>query len=140
MKTNKSQFLTPPCIQKIQKPWGYEIIFTPPESPVTGKILHLNKGCRFSYQYHDKKKETLCLFKGRAKIILDGQENEMEPLRGYYIKPFVKHRCQAITECDILEASTREKGKTVRLEDDYGRGTETEEARKKRGEEEIYMG
>lgn len=120
---------------KVEKPWGYEIIFTPSESPVTGKILHLNKGSRFSYQYHDKKIETLCLLKGKAKIIIDGQEIEMEALKGYFIKPFVKHRCQGITDCDILEASTREEGKTVRLEDDYARGTETEEARKKRTED-----
>lgn len=125
---------------KVKKPWGYEIIFTPPESPVTSKILHLNKDSRFSYQYHDKKTESLCLLKGKAKIILDDQEIEMEPLKGYFIKPFVKHRCQAITDCDILEASTREEGKTVRLEDDYERGTETEEMRKQRGEKGIYMG
>jgi len=129
-----------PYVQKIEKPWGYELIFTPPDSPVTGKILHLNQQARFSLQYHDKKQETLCLLKGRAKIILDGQEIEMEPLKGYFIKPFQKHRCQGISECDILEASTKEEGNTVRIEDDYARGVETEEMRKKRTEKGIYMG
>jgi len=115
---------------KINKPWGYEIIFTPPDSPVTGKILHLNQGARFSYQYHEKKTETLCLLNGRAKIILNDEEIEMEPQKGYFIKPIVKHRCQAITDCDLLEASTKEEGTTVRLQDDYQRPDETEELRK----------
>ena len=125
---------------KINKPWGYEIIFTPPDSPVTGKILHLNQGAKFSYQYHDKKEETLCLLKGEAKIIIEGQEFKMEPQKGYLIKPMVKHRCQGITDCDILEASTKEEGQTVRIEDDYQRGTETEESRQKRGSDDVYLG
>jgi len=115
---------------KINKPWGHEIIFTPPDSPVTGKILHLNQGARFSYQYHEKKTETLCLLNGRAKIILNDEEIEMEPQKGYFIKPIVKHRCQAITDCDLLEASTKEEGTTVRLQDDYQRPDETDELRK----------
>lgn len=119
-----------PYLQKIIKPWGYELIFTPPDSPVTGKILHLNRGARFSYQYHDKKQENLCLLSGRTKIIIEGKEIEMELTKGYFIKPMIKHRCQAITDCDILESSTKEEGNTVRLEDDYSRSTETEEMRK----------
>jgi oxalate decarboxylase/phosphoglucose isomerase-like protein (cupin superfamily) len=124
-----------PYIQKIIKPWGYELIFTPPDSLVTGKVLHLSKGARFSLQYHNKKQETLVLLNGQAKIILEDekgqlQEIEMEPMKGYFIKPFQKHRCQGISECDILEASTKEEGNTVRLEDDYSRPTETEEMRK----------
>lgn len=126
--------------QKILKPWGYELIFTPPDSLVTGKILHLNAGARFSYQYHDKKQETLCLLKGKAKIIINDKVIEMEPLRGYFIAPMMKHRCWSITDCDILEASTKEEGNTVRLEDDYSRGTETEETRKQRTENKVYMG
>lgn len=129
-----------PYSQKVLKPWGYELIFTPPDSPVTGKILHLNRGARFSYQYHDKKQENLCLLSGRAKIIIEGKEIEMELMKGYFIKPMVKHRCQAITDCDILESSTKEEGNTVRLEDDYDRGIETEQTRKQRTKSKVYMG
>lgn len=114
-----------PFAQKILKPWGYELIFSPPDSLVVGKILHINAGARFSYQYHDKKSETLCLLSGQAKIIIEGKEILMENRKGYFISPMTKHRCQATTECDILEASTKEEGNTVRLEDDYNRPTET---------------
>ena len=141
----KKDFSTVPFRQKVLKPWGWELILTLPESPVTGKILHLNQGCRFSLQYHDQKAETLILIAGRAKIILEDREGvlkemEMKPFQGYFIRPFQKHRCQGIIDCEILEVSTKEKGRTVRLEDDYGRGTETEEARKKRKEGKVYMG
>ena len=127
---NNTKSTLSPYSQRIEKPWGYELIFAPPEAPVTGKILHINKGARFSYQYHDQKQETLCLLQGKAKMIIDDNEFEMEPLKGYFISPLTKHRCQAITDCDILESSTKETGNTVRLQDDYGRGTETEAIRK----------
>jgi len=141
----KKDFSIKPYVKKIEKPWGYELILTPEESSVTGKILHLDDGKRFSLQYHDKKKETLALISGKALIILEDEkgdlkEIEMEPFKGYFIRPFQKHRCKGITGCDIFEASTEEEGKTVRLEDDYARGTETEEARKKRTEGKAYMG
>lgn len=116
--------------QKIIKPWGYELIFTPPDSPVTGKIEHVKAGARCSYQYHDKKRETLCLIKGKAKIIIEGKEVEMKLKKGYYLKPLVKHRFIGITDCDIVESSTKEEGNTIRLEDDYSRPTETEIIRK----------
>ena len=119
---------------KVEKPWGYELILTPSESPVTGKILHLKAGARFSYQYHEQKQETVVLIFGQAKLIFEDesgklQEVEMESQKGYFIKPYVKHRCQAISDCDIMEASTPEVGKTVRLEDDYSRPDETEAER-----------
>lgn len=135
MEPDKSKFSVKPNRQKINKPWGYELILTPPDSPVTGKVLHLNKGCRFSLQYHDEKIETLTLISGKALIILEDEkgdlkEIEMELFKGYFIKPFQKHRCKGIIDCDIFETSTKEKGNTFRLEDDYQRGTETEDVRK----------
>lgn len=132
----KRNFSTIPFQIRVDKPWGWELILTPPSSPVTGKILHLNFGHRFSLQYHDKKEETLTLVSGQAELILENENGqltaiEMEPQKGYLIKPLQKHRAKGITDCDILEASTPEEGNTVRLEDDYARGTETEEERVK---------
>ena len=119
-----------PFVEKIDKPWGYELILTPPDAPFAGKILHINKDARLSYQYHEKKKETLCLINGRAKIIFNDQEEEMEMKKGYLINPLDKHRFQGITDCDLFEVSTIEEGTTVRLQDDYKRPDETEELRK----------
>ena len=114
-----------PYVRKIIKPWGYELIFTPKDSPVVGKIIHIIKAARLSYQYHDTKRETLCLITGQADLIINGQEIQMEPKKGYDIKPMTKHRLIGLTDCDIVEASTKEEGNTIRLEDDYQRPTET---------------
>jgi len=119
-----------PFVEKVEKPWGYELILTPPDSPITGKILHVKKDARWSYQYHETKQESLCLIKGQAKLIFNDQELEMELNKGYFIKPLDKHRVQGITDCDIMEVSTPEAGTTVRLQDDYQRPNETEEVRK----------
>lgn len=146
MKADKSKFSTKPFIQKVIKPWGYELVVTPENSPVTGKFLHLDDGKRFSLQYHDKKMETLTLIQGEAKMILENGQGEMEEIKmelnkGYFIRPFQKHRAQGIRSCLIFESSTKEEGNTVRLEDDYSRGTETEEKRKTRIiKSGVYMG
>ena len=134
-KIKTEKFSTSPYRLRVDKPWGWELIFTPAESRVVGKLLHLKAGCRFSFQYHNKKRETLILLSGRAKIILENsqgkiEEKEMKPKKGYFIRPFQRHRCQAITAADILEASTKEKGTTVRIEDDYHRRNETEKDRR----------
>jgi len=118
-----------PYQKKVEKPWGYELILTTDDSPVTGKILHLKAGSRFSYQYHEQKEEILTLVKGQAKIIIEGEEFLMQLNFGYHVKPLVKHRVRAISDIDIFEVSTPEKGKTIRLEDDYQRSDETEEDR-----------
>ncbi len=142
---DKSKFSVKPLFQKVIKPWGYEILLTPEESPVTSKILHLDDGKRFSFQYHDKKIEALTLIQGEAKIILENEQGEIEEIKmelnkGYFIRPFQKHRAQGIKDSLIFESSTKEEGNTVRLEDDYHRGTETEEKRKTRIRSGVYMG
>lgn len=124
--------------KKIMKPWGYEILLSPPESPVVAKILHLNPCCQFSLQYHEEKEETLILVRGEAKLILGGikeggelKEEMMVKDSGYFIPKELVHRCFGITECDIFESSTLETGTTVRLKDDYNRINEAEEERNK---------
>lgn len=121
---------------KIEKPWGYELLLTPPEAKATAKILHLNKGSRFSLQFHEKKAETLVLINGEAKLIWGNDkdhlfEEKMGNGRGYFIPKGLIHRCEAVTDCEIFESSTKEEGTTVRLEDDYARKDEIEEERLK---------
>ena len=59
-----------PIRKKISKPWGHEIILSSDDSPVTSKILHINKGNRFSLQYHEVKEEVLTLISGKAFVYL----------------------------------------------------------------------
>ena len=125
-----------PFAKKVEKPWGYELHFTPDNLPYMGKIHHIDSGKRLSLQIHDKKIESWYLKKGRAKIIWEDKngkliETEMEEGYGYSCQIGQKHRLVGITDCEIIEVSTPEIGNTIRLEDDYSRPTETEEMRKK---------
>ena len=142
---DKSKFTTQPFTQKIEKPWGFELLFSPEDFPVTCKILHVNAGARFSLQYHDQKEEVLTLLSGDALLYLEDengavQKIKMVPRQGYAIHKLQKHRCQGVTDCEILDCSTPEVGTTFRLEDDYGRGTETEAIRKTRRKKGVYTG
>ena len=120
--------------KKIVKPWGHEIIFTPPEALAVGKLLHINAGAKISLQYHEIKEETLILINGEAKIVFGLDKNNlteklMKPNVGYFISKGLIHRIIAVSDCDLFESSTKEEGVTVRIEDDYNRGNETEEER-----------
>ena len=125
-----------PARQRISKPWGWEEIWA--ETPFyCGKKLFIVAGKRLSLQYHDEKLESQCLVQGRALLLLDDDSGalrsiEMEVGRGYTIAPFRRHRLIALEDATIIEVSTPETGTTFRLEDDFGRPDETDEARAQR--------
>lgn len=132
---DKSVFTNQPFLKKVEKPWGYELIFTSEDLPYTGKLMHINAGKRLSLQIHDKKQETQILINGKCNSIIENVNGEMEtismvPNQGYTMMIGQKHRLQAETDCDVFEVSTPEIGNTFRLEDDYARPTETDEMRK----------
>ena len=126
--------------KKVEKPWGYEILFTPPTISYAGKIIHIEAGKRLSLQVHDKKQESYTIASGRGGVMLENTNGEMEeielqPGTGLTVAIGQKHRLFGITDCDIFEVSTPEIGTTFRLEDDYNRPDETEELRNKEREE-----
>lgn len=140
-KFDPATFLTDPHLKKIEKPWGYEIHWTPATLPYMGKLIHVNAGARLSLQVHDKKQESWFIISGRGKVIWENTqgeliETELENGKGYSCALGQRHRLAGITDCDIIEVSTPEIGTTFRLEDDYKRPDETEDQRaKERGEE-----
>lgn len=105
--------------RKVEKPWGYEIIFADTDL-YTGKLIIINKGCRTSLQYHEKKDETFYFSSG--KVVLQIGDTKITPScnEAIRIRPNVIHRIMAIESSVLLEVSTPHKG-TTRLEDDYGR-------------------
>ncbi len=135
MSVDKSKFTNSSYVKRIEKPWGYELIFTPEYLPYTGKLMHVKAGTRQSLQIHDKKIETYYLGSGRGGVIIENNKGILEKIEfekevGYTTTIGQKHRIFAITDCDVIEFSTPETGNTYRLEDDYSRSTETEEMRK----------
>lgn len=132
----KKRFNNEPYARRVEKPWGWEIHWVPDDMPYMGKHLHINKGHRFSLQYHDKKRESWYLLSGKAKLIWDNdlgqlEEIELEPGKGYTTDLKQRHRIYGVTDCDIIEVSTSEIGVTYRLEDDYARAGRNEDAKER---------
>jgi quercetin dioxygenase-like cupin family protein len=95
-------------------------------SKYVGKILHINAGESLSLQYHEVKDETIFLLSGTVRFWAGSSLEELEEVelaRGeaFRVLPGTVHRMQAISDCDILEASTPHLDDVVRLEDRYGR-------------------
>jgi mannose-6-phosphate isomerase-like protein (cupin superfamily) len=112
-------------IRRVEKPWGYELIFAHTERYV-GKVLHVNAGEALSLQYHNVKDETLYLAEGEVELVVEEDGRLVSTtLRGgdsYRITPGTRHRMVAGEGgCDIIEVSTPELEDVVRLEDRYGR-------------------
>ena len=129
-------FSLEPRARRIIKPWGYEVLLTPPDVPYTAKLIHVHAGKRLSLQLHDAKIETQTLVGGRGVLVLEGADGqlhdiEMQPGVGYQVAVGQRHRLCAALDSDaiIFEASTPELGITLRLEDDYARPDETEQLR-----------
>ncbi|MBV9897162.1 MAG: cupin [Chloroflexi bacterium] len=129
-------FSVEPHSRRIEKPWGYEILLSPPDVPYTAKLIHVRAGKRLSLQLHDVKVETQTLVAGRGILVLEGDDGElheidMQPGVGYHVAVGQRHRLCAAPDADatVFEASTPEAGTTLRLEDDYARPHETEEVR-----------
>jgi mannose-6-phosphate isomerase len=105
-----------------------------------GKILHVNAGARLSLQLHDAKQETWLLMNGRAEVLWDDNqghlvETELQPGQGYSTAIGQRHRLVGVTDCDVVEVSTPERGTTWRLEDESARPNETPEQRQKERDE-----
>lgn len=114
------------AVKRVEKPWGHEIIWAHTDRYV-GKILHIAAGQALSVQYHERKDETVYLLTGEmkywVKLDADGEMQDMRLRMGdaFRITPGTIHYMEAVTDCDVLEASTPELDDVVRLKDRYGR-------------------
>lgn len=108
----------------VPKPWGHEIIWAHSDRYV-GKILHIKAGHALSVQYHERKDETVYLLRGELSYRVDAGEGlrdvGLKTGEAFRITPGTVHQMEAITDCDVLEASTPDLDDVVRLSDRYGR-------------------
>lgn len=112
-------------VRIVPKPWGHETIWANTELYV-GKILHVKAGHALSIQYHMQKDETIHLLRGELRYLTGVQGGPLEetPLavgESFRNRPGIVHQMIAVTDCDILEASTPHLDDVVRLQDRYGR-------------------
>ncbi|HWW61187.1 MAG TPA: cupin domain-containing protein [Thermoanaerobaculia bacterium] len=115
-------------VQRVSKPWGYELIFAKTGRYV-GKILHITEGESLSLQYHEMKEETLYVVAGELRLTIEhnGDRRDVMLRQGeaFHIPPRLIHRMEAIVDTDVAEVSTTELDDVVRLEDRYGRAGTT---------------
>ena len=113
-------------VRRVPKPWGHETIWAANDLYV-GKILHITAGQALSVQYHEVKDETVYLLAGELKywVQLPGrdapEDMRLMPGDAFRIMPGTIHYMEAVTDCDVLEASTPHLDDVVRLKDRYGR-------------------
>lgn len=112
------------AVRIVPKPWGHEVIWAHTDRYV-GKLLHIKAGHALSVQYHERKDETIYLLRG--EMVYRVQENgELRDVRlavgeAFRNVPGTIHQMEAVTDCDVLEASTPDLDDVVRLSDRYGR-------------------
>jgi mannose-6-phosphate isomerase-like protein (cupin superfamily) len=111
-------------MRRVEKPWGYEIIWAETGRYV-GKILHIAAGQKLSRQYHNVKEETFLVERGEMDLEV-GEGATMRTVRmktrdAFHCTPKTVHRMIAVTDVDVVEVSTPELDDVVRLEDVYGR-------------------
>ncbi len=113
----------------IEKPWGSETIWAHTKDYV-GKILKVHCGEALSIQYHNRKDETMYVLSGKGYIrfyeLQDARPviiKEMIVSNGdvVHIPPTQIHSVEAITDMEILEASTNHLDDLVRIRDRYNR-------------------
>jgi mannose-6-phosphate isomerase len=113
-------------VRHVPKPWGHETIWAHTDRYV-GKILHITAGQALSVQYHERKDETVFLLQGEMNywVQLPGdtelRDQRLTTGQSFRITPGTIHYMEAITDCDVLEASTPELDDVVRIKDRYGR-------------------
>ncbi len=126
-QTNGIEFMSgKSTVRTVQKPWGHETIWAH-TSQYVGKVLHIKAGESLSLQYHELKDETIFVLRG--EMIYRVGDAPGAPLRdvilregeSYRNEPGHVHQMQAVTDCDLLEASTPHLDDVVRLQDRYGR-------------------
>ena len=113
-------------VRTVPKPWGHETIWAHTDRYV-GKILHIKAGQALSVQYHERKDETVYLLRGEmiywVQTRPDGELEDQQLRVGdaFRITPGTVHYMEAVTDCDVLEASTPDLDDVVRITDRYGR-------------------
>ncbi|MCH8029871.1 MAG: cupin domain-containing protein [Candidatus Dadabacteria bacterium] len=125
MTTQQSSGGSTNVIKRVDKPWGYELWWAITDRYV-GKIIHLLSGHSMSYQYHEKKDETMYLLTGKVLVELDTEDDAhtkitLLPGDALRIPPLTKHRMSAVEDSEIIEVSSPEIDDIIRLEDKYGR-------------------
>jgi len=105
-------------VKIVEKPWGREI-WIADEPEYGGKIIEIKKGFSTSVHYHEQKKETIYVDKGRLKVRSGPNEFVVNEGEEITIEPYTVHQLIALEDVRLIEVSTQPLNERVRVEDPY---------------------
>tara|TARA_B100000886_G_scaffold238110_1_gene166849 strand:- start:315 stop:743 length:429 start_codon:yes stop_codon:yes gene_type:complete len=111
-----------PKTKKVGKrDWGEELLLALIPKKISLKLLKIKKGKKGGLQYHRIKNE--CGFINKGKLLVKYQNNSGKLIEKilnkgdvFHFPPGAIHQEQAITDCEIIEASTPYFNDRVRVE------------------------
>ncbi len=111
--------------KEVVKPWGKENLIEYNDHYVVKKLFMKKDEC-CSMQYHELKRETIYVLKGKVRLYIGKEIENLETIEmsegdNITIKPLTIHRMEGITDTEYLECSTPELWDVVRLQDKYKR-------------------
>jgi len=118
-----------PSPQKIgQRPWGSEDLIALVPKMFSVKRLKMRAGAKGGLQYHRLKNEVAILISGQMLIRYDlGDHKILEKIINpgdvVHFPPGLVHQEEALSDCEIIEASSPHFNDRVRVEQQYGFGT-----------------
>lgn len=103
----------------VEKGWGHELIWATNDK-YCGKMMHFNKGAKFSMHFHSEKDETWYVLSGKFQVeIIDTKDASIRTINlfegeTHHNPPLVPHRLTCLEEGTIIEVSTPDS-----VEDNY---------------------
>lgn len=125
MKRKIKKALFPKKINVGKRSWGSEILLALISKKISLKLLKLKKGRKGGLQYHHKKEECGYILSGKLLIRYDngfGKLKQKIIKKGdtFYFPKGSVHQEEAISDVQIIEASTPYFNDRVRVEEKYG--------------------
>ena len=108
-----------------KREWGEEILGALIPKKISLKILKIKKGKTGGLQYHRKKDECGIIISGKLLVRYENKRgvlNKKILKQGdtFHFPPGSVHQEEALTNCEIIEASTPHFNDRVRVEKKYG--------------------
>lgn len=129
MENTFEQSVIFPVAQTVgERPWGTEDLLALVSKQFSVKRLKIKAGSKGGLQYHRFKDEVAIMISGQMLIRYDLgdkilQEKIVKAGEVVHFPPGLVHQEEAITDCEIIEASSPHFNDRVRVEEDYGFGS-----------------
>lgn len=110
-----------------ERPWGTEDLLALVSKQFSVKRLRIKAGSKGGLQYHRLKDEVAIIISGQMIIRYDLgdkvlNEKIVGPGQVVHFPPGLVHQEEALTDCEIIEASSPHFNDRVRVEQSYGLG------------------